>query len=211
MRTEASARDRKLLLILCGVMLVLIVGVSFVAPQSAENDPRPTITNTGPMGAKAAYLMLEEMGRNVSGWNHSVAELNDSLSDAEVSRTTLILAAPEFDATEQKELEAQVKAFLERGGRVLATGPSGTLLLPNGEVKDPGMLQGGLCHTTPEGPGPLAAVGSVEMVEGGSGRVMRRGFGWSRGVERMRWWCAMRWGEGRRSGGRRRDRWRMRS
>jgi hypothetical protein len=167
LRTEASARDRKLLLILCGVMLVLIVGVSFVAPQSAENDPRPTITNTGPMGAKAAYLMLEEMGRNVSGWNHSVAELNDSLSDAEVSRTTLILAAPEFDATEQKELEAQVKAFLERGGRVLATGPSGTLLLPNGGVKDPGMLQGGLCHTTPEGPGPLAAVGSVEMVEGG--------------------------------------------
>jgi hypothetical protein len=48
----------------------------------------------------------------------------------------------------------------------LATGPSGALLLPSGEVKAPGMLSGGLCHTTPEGPGPLARAGNVEMVEG---------------------------------------------
>ena len=43
MSRGASARDRKMLLILCGVMLVMIVGVSMLAPQSAENDPRPTI------------------------------------------------------------------------------------------------------------------------------------------------------------------------
>ena len=163
---EASKRDRRLLLILCGVMLMLIVVVSFLAPQSTENDPRPTITNSGPKGAKAAYLTLEGVGRKVSAWNRSVAELNDALSDAEVSRTTLILAAPQYDAMDEKELGAQVKRFLERGGRVLATGPSGALLLPNGEVKDPGVLQGGLCHTTAEGPGPLAKAGSVEMVEG---------------------------------------------
>ena len=163
---EASKRDRRLLLILCGVMLMLIVVVSFLAPQSTENDPRPTITNSGPKGAKAAYLTLEGVGRKVSAWNRSVAELNDALSDAEVSRTTLILAAPQYDAMDEKELGAQVKRFLERGGRVLATGPSGALLLPNGEVKDPGVLLGGLCHTTAEGPGPLAKAGSVEMVEG---------------------------------------------
>jgi hypothetical protein len=166
LRTKASSRDRKLLLILCGAMLVLILIISFVSPQSAENDPRPTITNSGPMGAKAAYLTLEELGRNVSGWNRSIAELNDALSDAQVSHTTLILAAPEYDATEEKELAAEVKTFLDHGGRVLATGPSGALLLPGGGMKDPGLLQGGLCHTTPEGPGALARAGSVEMVEG---------------------------------------------
>jgi len=163
MSREASAKDRKMLLILCGVMLVMIVGVSILAPQSAENDPRPTITNSGPKGAKAAYLTLGALGIKTSHWDGSLAKLNEDWSDAQVERTTLILAAPEYDATEQKALAAEVKRFLERGGRVLATGPSGALLLPDGEVKAPGLLQSGLCHTTPEGPGPLARAGSVEM------------------------------------------------
>jgi hypothetical protein len=155
-----------MLLILCGVMVVLIAGVSVLAPQSAEDDPRPTTTNSGPQGAKVAYLTLEALGRNTSEWNHSLVELNEELSDAQVERATLILAAPEYDATEEKALAAEVQRFLERGGRVLATGPSGALLLPGGEVKAPGLLSGGLCHTTPEGPGALARAGSVEMVEG---------------------------------------------
>ena len=163
----ASLSDRKRLLILCGALLVLIVGVSIVAPQSEENDPRPTTTNSGPMGAKAAYLMLGALGRKTSEWNRPISELNDGLSDAQAGRMTLILAAPMYAATEQKELAAEVKQFLERGGRVLATGPSGALLLPGGTVKAPGILKGGLCETTPEGPGLLARAGSVEMVEGG--------------------------------------------
>jgi hypothetical protein len=161
----AGASDRRMLLILCGVMVVMIVGVSILAPQSAENDPRPTTTNSGPHGAKAAYLTLEALGRKSSEWNHSLAELNEDLSDAQASRTTLILAAPEYDATEREALAAGVKQFLERGGRVLATGPTGALLLTGGEVKAPGLIESGLCHTTPEGPGPLARAGSVEMVD----------------------------------------------
>ena len=163
MSREASAKDRRMLLILCGVMLVMIVGVSMLAPQSAENDPRPTITNSGPKGAKAAYLTLGALGIKTSHWDGSLAKLNEDWSDAQVERTTLILAAPEYDATEQKALAAEVKRFLERGGRVIATGPSGALLLPEGEAKAPGLLESGLCHTTPEGPGPLARAGSVEM------------------------------------------------
>ena len=166
MSRGASLSDRKLLLMLCGALLVLIVGVSIVAPQSEENDPRPTTTNSGPMGAKAAYLTLGTLGRKTSEWNRPIAELNDGLSEAQAVRTTLILAAPMYAATEQKELAAEVKQFLQRGGRVLATGPSGALLLPGGAVKAPGILKSGLCETTPEGPGPLARVGSVEMVEG---------------------------------------------
>ncbi len=167
MSWTTSASDRKLLLMLCGALLLLIAGVSIFAPQSAENDPRPTITNSGPMGAKAAYLTLEALGRKTSEWNRPISELNDGLSDAQAARTTLILAAPMYAATEQKELAAEVKQFLQRGGRVLATGPSGALLLPGGSVKAPGILKSGLCETTPEGPGPLARPGSVEMVEGG--------------------------------------------
>jgi hypothetical protein len=154
-----------MLLILCAVMVAMIVAVSVLAPQGAANDPRPTVSNLGPQGAKAAYLTLGALGIKTTRWERSVTALNENLSDAQVERTTLVLAAPEYDATQQKDLAAEVKRFLERGGRVLATGPSGADLLPEGEVAPAGLLVGGLCHTTPEGPGALARVGSVEMVD----------------------------------------------
>ena len=156
--------DRGRLLILCGVMVVMIVVVCVVAPSTQENDPRPTITNVGPHGAKAAYLMLEGLGIKTSSWNHPLAELNGYLSDAQVARTTLILAEPRYDATQEKDLAAAVSRFLERGGRVLTTGASGAGLLPGGEVSAAGMLASGPCRTTPEGPGALARAGRVEMV-----------------------------------------------
>jgi hypothetical protein len=156
--------DRGRLLILCGVMVVMIVVVCAVAPSSRENDPRPTITNVGPHGAKAAYLTLAALGVKTSEWNHPLAEINGDLSDAQVARTTLILAEPQYDATQEKDLAGAVNRFLERGGRVLTTGASGARLLPEGEVSAAGMLASGTCQTTPEGPGALARAGRVEMV-----------------------------------------------
>jgi hypothetical protein len=152
-----------MLLILCGAMTAMIVVVCAVAPSSQENDPRPTITNIGPHGAKAAYLTLGALGIKTSSWDHSLAQLNGDFSDAQVARTTLIMAEPEYDATEEKDLAAEVKKFLERGGRVVTTGQSGALLLPNGQASPAGLLESGLCHTVPEGPGLLARAGSVEM------------------------------------------------
>lgn len=163
MSRGASAYDRRMLLTLCLVMVVMIIGVSILAPQSEEDNPRPTTTNSGPHGAKAAYLMFEGLGRKSTEWNRSLAELNKDVSDEQAARTTLILAEPEYDATERKALAAELKQFLERGGRVLATGPTGALLLPDGDVQAPGWIESGLCHTTPEGPGTLARAGSVEM------------------------------------------------
>ncbi|MGA8938906.1 MAG: DUF4350 domain-containing protein [Acidobacteriaceae bacterium] len=163
MSRATGAGDRKRLLILCAVMTLMILVVSVIAPQGAENDPRPTTDNIGPKGAKAAYLILQELGVKTSRWDRSLTDMNTDWSDAQVGRATLILAAPEYDTTEQKNLAAEVKRFLERGGRVLATGPSGAMLLPDGEVSQAGMIAGGNCNTTPEGPGELARVGSVQM------------------------------------------------
>lgn len=165
MKSCVGVSDRKLLLILCGVMLALIVIVSVFAPQAAEDDPRPTITNDGPHGAKAAYLALQATGVKATQWSGSLRALRESMTDAQARRTTLILAAPAYDATEGTELAAEVRQFLERGGRVLATGPSGAALLPGGDVKPAGILHAGLCQTTPEGPGALARAGSVTMEE----------------------------------------------
>lgn len=163
MSQATSAGDRKRLLILCAVMVVLVIVVSFIAPQSPANDPLPRVDNVGPKGAKAAYMTLQALGVKTSRWERSVEALNGELSDAEIARTTLVLAAPEYDQTQQKDMAAEVKEFLERGGRVLATGPSGAELLPGGEISAAGMIAGGNCYTTPEGPGALARAGSVEI------------------------------------------------
>jgi hypothetical protein len=162
----AGASDRKLFLIVGGAILALIVAVSLFAPAKTQEDTRPTTTNTDPRGAEAAYLVLERLGRTVSRWNHPLADWNDGMDDAQAARTTLVLAAPEFDQTELPGLRKELERFLKRGGRVLATGPSGAELLVGGQAKAPGMLQPQLCQTTPEGPGELARAGSVEMAEG---------------------------------------------
>jgi len=158
--------DKKILWGVGGLMLALIVVMAVVKPAQNPDDPRPTTSNNGPQGAKAAFLVLQRLGRKVSQGNRSVAEFNDGMGDAEAARTTLVLAAPEYDQTELPRLRAELERFLKRGGRVLSTGPSGAELLPGGEVKARGLLQPELCKTTPEGPGELARAGSVEMVEG---------------------------------------------
>jgi hypothetical protein len=148
-----------MLMILSAVMVVLIVGVSVFAPSDVENDPRPTTYNSGPQGAKAAYLTLQELGRNVSRLEKPLS----ALSDADAGRTTLVLAEPVYAETDRDELKEQVKQFLERGGRVVATGETGALLLPEAKSAAPELLAEELCETTPEGESELARAGSVEM------------------------------------------------
>jgi len=164
--------DQKLLLRLCGIVLVLIVGIAVLAPQETK-DSRPSTYNANPQGVKAAYLMLQRLGRAPVRWTRPLSEL--SATDA--SHTTLVLADPLYNGADSKELAAEVEKFLQHGGRVLATDASGALLLPHGAAKARGTLQNPLCVTTPEGPGPLARAGRVELTEqdqwGGEGPLFR--------------------------------------
>ena len=166
MSAGAGASDRKLLLIVGGSMLAVILAVSLLVPARTTEDPRPTTGNTGPRGAAAAFLVLQRLGRTATQWNQPLAEFNDGMDDEQAGRTTLVLAAPEYDQTELVGLRTELKKFLDRGGRVVATGPSGADLLPGGEIKEPGLMQPKVCQTTPEGPGAMAQVGRVEMAEG---------------------------------------------
>lgn len=150
--------DRRLLLILCGAVLLIVVLVSIVAPASATNDPRPSSYSTAPGGVKAAYLTLQATGQPVARWEQSLQDL----PLAEAPGTTLILAEPMYSALEKDRLVGALHSFLEHGGRLLTTGGSGALLLPRGAVSGSRRF-GALCYTEPEGPGPLALVGKVEM------------------------------------------------
>jgi DNA-binding transcriptional ArsR family regulator len=77
------------------------------------------------------------------------------------------MAAPVYSATDQETIAAGVQRFLERGGRVLTTGPTGTLLLPGGKMNPPTTFMTEECHTNP-GDGPLAAAGRVAIADQGS-------------------------------------------
>lgn len=160
--------DKRLLLWLGGLVLLVIVAVSLIAPATAANDPRPSSYNTAPGGAEAAFLTLEgvgrPVGRSVDRWNSPL----EDLSPAAAAQTTLILAEPMYSALDKDRLAAGVRGFLEHGGHLLTTGIAGALLLPGGAAEPGHRLNAlttpdALCYTTPEGPGELAAAGHVEM------------------------------------------------
>lgn len=152
--------DRRFLLLLGGLVLLVIVAVSLIAPSTAANDPRPSSYNTAPGGGKAAYLTLEATGRTVARWDRPL----EDLASADAAQTTLILADPLYSALEKDRLAAALQSFLDNGGHLLTTGAGGALLIPGGTV-GPGRRFNALCYTEPEGPGPLAAAGRVEMKE----------------------------------------------
>jgi hypothetical protein len=107
--------------------------------------------------------MLEAVGRTTSRWQRPIGELGQ----VDAPHTTLVLATPEYSPTDQEAIAGAVKGFLERGGRVLTTGPTGALLLPGGKVEPPTTFMTEMCHTYP-GNGPLAAAGRVAMVDQGA-------------------------------------------
>jgi len=159
LKKHEATGDRRMLLILAAVMVVLIAGVSVFAPRDDENDPRPTTYNSGPQGAKAAYLTLQALGRKVSRWERPLAGLGELNAEG----TTLVLADPVYEETDREELKAQLVKFMQNGGRVLTTGAAGAMLLPDARTAPASMFAVGLCETTPEGQSPLARAGSVEM------------------------------------------------
>lgn len=161
--SDARWSDRKVVMWMIAIIAVLIIAVSVLAPNGNEDDSRPSTYNTGPNGAKAAYLTLQAIGRTSTRWERPLAELNS----ADASRTTLVLAEPLYSPMDHDRIAEEVKNFLQRGGRVLTTGPMGALLLPDGSVKPPTMLLTALCRTKPAN-GALAGAGSVTMVDAGT-------------------------------------------
>lgn len=160
-RLRTPNPDRRLALYVLLTTLVLIIGITLFAPRNDENDLRPTTFNNGPAGARAAFLALQALGRKSTRWERPL----DDLSTIDAAHTTLILATPAYNPTDLNAFRATLKAFLDRGGRVLATDATGALLLPGGSIQAPSLFRSGLCETTPEGPGALARAGSIELTE----------------------------------------------
>lgn len=131
MQDRMNPADRKLLAA-AGIVLVLIVagGVLFAPPPDDEN-PVPSTYASGSGGARAAYLLLAELGYRVSRWEEPPTMLADAARGA-----VLILAEP-ADAPAKDDVAA-LRRFVNSGGRVLFCGPSVATYFPGALVSPEG-------------------------------------------------------------------------
>jgi hypothetical protein len=153
--------DWKFLLIFCGVVVALIIVTGILAPNREDRDPTPSTWNSGAAGAKAAYLLLDQLGYNEVRWEQPEAEL----SSIDAPHSTLILAepSPSFAALTDKNRRQPFEDFLHRGGHIVATGATAAIFLPDAKVTQADRIFTDLCITAPEGHDPLARAGELEM------------------------------------------------
>ncbi|HLX00384.1 MAG TPA: DUF4350 domain-containing protein [Candidatus Acidoferrales bacterium] len=155
--------DRKLLIAAIALMLVLVATSAVLAPPEPAPAPVASSFSPGPTGAKAAYLLLGELGYRVERWSQPLSELplsegvipltihdigkssgnnpqgppaeNQCQTPATASEypVTLVLADPGTGGMGDEDLD-QLESFVRHGGRVLLTGATGAEILSSKEL-----------------------------------------------------------------------------
>jgi hypothetical protein len=128
MPVNVDPSDRKLLLVTAAVLITLTAAIVFVSPPSGDQGSGvPSIYSTSPDGARAAYLLLRELGRRVQPWERPPTELPE-----DPRNTVLLLVNPSEPpgAGDQKAL----LAFIKKGGTLLFTGPRVNLFFPDAKI-----------------------------------------------------------------------------
>ncbi len=130
MPSPIAAADRKILLIAGVVLILLTAGLALLGGNPKEQGtPVPSTYSANPGGARAAYLLLQDLHYKVSRWERSPTELsiNNGLA-------VLILADPLEIPTKQEV--AALRKFVEEGGQVVFTGARIKLFFPEARVND---------------------------------------------------------------------------
>ena len=161
-KARMDPKDRRMLLIALALVAVLFAILAFFTPgQDPNADPLPSSSLSGQHGAKAAFTLLEQGGYAVERWENPLSELANQSN----SETVLIVAQP---STSNESDNAAIAAILNKGGRVVATGYLGALLLPGNEVANALNPSFAACESKPDGlnslNGSLPNSGSIWMV-----------------------------------------------
>lgn len=118
-------RGDRTLLIAAGGILVVVVAISALVgpPQISGSASLPSSYSPAWGGAKAAYLLLENLGYRAARWEQPLEKL-----DAPAADTVLIVADP-TQYPSQNDRQA-IRRFLDAGGTILATGSAAAAFLP---------------------------------------------------------------------------------
>ncbi|MGH9600635.1 MAG: DUF4350 domain-containing protein [Terracidiphilus sp.] len=154
--SSLDAKDRRLLLWCVGIGLALAILTGFLMPDNGDDNPLPSSYLSGRHGARAAYETLLRSGYEMQRWERPLGELAATSGPD----TVVIFAEPYM--RNASDLRA-VQAILRRGGRVLATGLMGGLLLPNSASNPPKDFDFSACELEPQGLDALAGSGEVWM------------------------------------------------
>jgi hypothetical protein len=120
--------DRSILIGAGILVLFLAIATAFLNPsRRGGRTGYPSSYSTAWDGAKAAYLLLQELGYDVQRWDKSPTELT-----GDPSNQVLILASPLQPASSEET--AALRRFLQRGGHVLTTGNDFAESLPGGQT-----------------------------------------------------------------------------
>jgi hypothetical protein len=113
MPLKIAAEDRKLAVAFAAVLALALVLAIFLVSGGDAGVPSSSFASSN-RGAKAAFLLLEQMGYRPQRWTRPPRELASLPSNA-----TLIIADPLTDEGDEREA---VRQFVQRGGRVVAAG-----------------------------------------------------------------------------------------
>jgi hypothetical protein len=121
--------DRRLL-IGATIVLVLLLAVSYAfAPTPTQQSiGYPSSYSTDWGGAKAAFLLLRNLGYHVERWGKSPEDLPVD----ETGNTVLILAEP-FEGGTADELAA-IRRFVSAGGRLIGMGATAANIAPDAKA-----------------------------------------------------------------------------
>jgi hypothetical protein len=130
MPAAITSGDRKILLIGGAVLFVLTAGIAILGSNPAgEGMQIPSTYSAEPGGARAAYLLLQELHYKVSRWERSPTELPSDPENA-----VLILADPWEPPT--KEDRNALQSFVEDGGQVIFTGARIETYFPKAKIHE---------------------------------------------------------------------------
>jgi uncharacterized protein DUF4350 len=130
MPVNIDPSDRRLLLVTAAVLILLTAGIVFVSPPAGDQGSGvPSLYSTSPDGARAAYLLLRELGRRVQPWERPPSEL------LEDSRNSVLILANPSELPGEADRKALL-AFIKKGGTVLFTGPRVNLFFTDARVSD---------------------------------------------------------------------------
>lgn len=150
-------RDRLMLAISLGFVVLLILIVAVATPVEDDSNPTPSSYSAQANGAKAAYLLLQRSGYRVERWTRPLSSLAAQADE----HTVVVLAEPYFfNVAAAREAVQQI---LARGGRVLATGLTGGMMLPENEVRPFPRIPAPECNLAANGFGAIAGSGDVRL------------------------------------------------